>query len=170
MSRKHYDDTSKPGRAVCGVRVAPGWDYGDKPVCKRCEKIAPFGTDLTVTPMGTRLGTKSTLTEMEAPVACGACDFRTDTNDVMALHEKAEHSEAPDLQRAALDRIRLKYGVDLYDWTVSPELPDHDHAVAATTIAGLQLDVIETNGWAHPYVKAYSIALDVVMAHFMPKD
>lgn len=82
----------------------------------------------------------------------------------------AQPEVTPDASIAsrATARICAKYSVDLHDWLVSPELPDHAHAVAARQIAVLQLGVIDAEGWGHPYVKAYSIALDVVMEHFLP--
>lgn len=54
---RHWPSATATGDqwALCGTRGALGSESVRDATCKRCLKIAPYGTDLTVTPMGTKL-------------------------------------------------------------------------------------------------------------------
>lgn len=71
----------------------------------------------------------------------------------------------------ARQHIIDRFGVDLHDWLVSPELPDHDHAVACLRLAELVVPLLGAAGRGTPdayRLSAYSIALDIAMEHFVP--
>ncbi|WP_427422646.1 hypothetical protein [Lysinibacillus fusiformis] len=76
------------------------------------------------------------------------------------------------INQAARQRIIDCFKVDLHDWLASPELPDHDHAVACMKLAELVVELLVSGaagrGTPDAYrLSAYSIALDIAMEHFV---
>lgn len=77
------------------------------------------------------------------------------------------------INEAARQHIIDRFSLDLHDWLVSPELPDHDHAVAcmrlSELVVALLVEGVAGRGTPDAYrLSAYSIALDIAMEHFLP--